>query len=154
MHWLFLTDFCVYQQIYSAISHRIMCCCCTHCERFSLAATCNKTEALRLDGHSSALDVFLHIPYKKNNNIKAKQIDHHKRKETKRKVWTWHFYNITSEITGQLYVCNSGADRLPIDEGTFPSWVVAHQHHCNFLPGWQQCHANRFSHLYQPCKKI
>ena len=34
----------------------------THCERLSLAATSNKAEALRLNGHSCALDVLLHIP--------------------------------------------------------------------------------------------
>jgi len=34
----------------------------THCERFSLAPTCNEVEALGLNSYSSALDVLFDIP--------------------------------------------------------------------------------------------
>lgn len=43
--------------------------CCTHCEGFSLAPTCNKAEALGLNSHSSALNVLFDIPDKKKQSI-------------------------------------------------------------------------------------
>lgn len=46
----------------------------THCERFSLAPTRHKAEALRLNRHSSALDVLFYIPDKSKKDAGTKQL--------------------------------------------------------------------------------
>lgn len=38
----------------------------THCERFSLASTCDKAEALGLNSHSGALNMLFDIPDGRN----------------------------------------------------------------------------------------
>lgn len=47
--------------------------CSTHSEGFSLATACHEAEALRLYGHSSALDMLLHVPDWK---FKMEQLGH------------------------------------------------------------------------------
>lgn len=68
----------------------------THCERFPLAPTGNKVEALGLNSHSSALDVLLNIPDQKGKG--------QKRTNTFGQIFSFQWENVCGNVWLVAYV--------------------------------------------------